>query len=395
MKMTKFVLKSFITLLVLSICSQSCSFFSPKERKRKEIAKMISDINNNKTVVNNSFSTELMEIMGITNCYTTNDTLVYEFTLTDSNYHTKNLTHDAMLFSLATKIKNSINREKILPKDMISDLAIAEYKIGVKYTDTDNHSASIVLDAEELKELKQNPYTVLEKLNRDSIIYTLLQNEKASMMPLLAEGSEITTIDVSINNNYEEFTFIYDCSNSDMKYISTEAMKLAVINTYQNNNDLISQSADVLKELGVNGFKFIIKNKTGFEKEEIVTWHDISSSNYITESQTTKAQLKTLIDASTADLKKECGKNGIVNAWAEESNRYLVYHYVYNGTSYSIKNMPSTPYLNNEVLKNMQKESSSEEIDAYRELGLLGVKYIYQDKGSPKQKIITVNFNDL
>ena len=62
----------------------------------------------------------------------------------------------------------------------------------------------------------------------------------------------------------------YNLTNNEMNYISIDAMKLGIINTFQNNSGVITQTIDVLKELGINGFKLIIKNNSGLKKEELI-----------------------------------------------------------------------------------------------------------------------------
>lgn len=383
--------------LFLIIISLFCSITScnSREKRREKIAREIQNLNLQNLTNSDYFDSDIMQIGQPSKCEVVDDAVIFEFEFNDSNYSTKYYTRDYFIFYIATNAKNTINKEKLMPKEIINDLKIAEYKLGYKFIDTKNNSFSFLMSPQELLEIKNNPIDVLEKVNRDSVKYTITQLEEASMRPFMNENGQISDVNVEINNDYEFYTLTFNLSNNEMKYISLDAMKLGIINVYQRGNINIKHARNILKELNINGIKLIIKNNIGFIKEETITWDEISSSNPTYEHHIINAQLQTHLNALNSDLKKDIGKNGIVNAWVDENNGYIIFNYVFNGITHSVKNLPSSAALKNEEITETKKNYKKEDLEFYKDINIIGIKRIFKDKNGSSKKTITLNFNEL
>lgn len=383
--------------LFLIIISLFCSITScnQREKRREKIAREIQNLNLQNYTSSDYFDSDIMQLGQLSKCEIVNDAVIFEFEFNDSNYLTKYYTRDYFIFAIATNLKNAINKEKFIPKEIINDLKIAEYNLVYKYIDTNNNSYIFLVSPQELLEMKNSPISVLETVNRDSVKYTITQLEEASMKSFMNEDSKISDISVEINNEYEVFTLTFNHSNSNMKYVSLDAMKLGVINVYQTDNVYVKQARNILKELNLNGIKLVIKNNFGFIKEEAITWNEISSSNPTYEHHIINAQLQTHLNALNTDLKKEIGQNGIVNAWVDENNGYIIFNYVFNGTSHSVENLPSSTILKNDEITAAKKNYIQDDLEFYKGINIIGIKRIFQDKNGSSKRTITLNFNEL
>lgn len=382
-----------VMMLVTLFAFQACSLFCAKERKRKELAKIVEKMNREKSSLGDNIDSDMFfEIGDITSCMIEGDAVVLEFRLIDDAISIKNFTRDAQLFSFAVMYKNKAGT---ISEKVAEDLRIAEYNLVYRYIDKENNILDFKLSPDELTQIIENPDEVINSVNRNNVIYTITKNEEAGLRPLLDDDSEISIVDVSIDDKYEIVTLTYNVPNDGMEYVSIEAIKRGVSLAYQDTEDmLIAQSKYVLKELGLDGIKIVIKNHFGFVKETVLTWNEIES-NKVSDEDIISAQRQTVIEAYNREQKAEIGKDGIINGWVEERGNYIATVYVFDGVNSSIDNIESLYEVKQAFISSMNNAEGAAEIAGLKELGFEGIKFVYKDKGQSGEKSITIKFEEM
>lgn len=383
-------------MLVASIAVQSCSLFSAKERKREELAKVINKLNKNTSSMNSQVDSDLFKEFGqFTSCKIEGESVVFEVHLIDEAYSARNYTRDAQLFSLAVMSKNMGGDDAYMSKKIVDDLRVAEYNLVYRYIDKDNNTLDFTLTPDEITKIRENPIEVINSVNRKNVIYTIEKNEEASLRYLLEEDSDISIVDVSIDDDYETITLTYNVSNEDMEYVSVNAISRSLCASYQNAADdiLVTQSMYALKELNLAGIRIVIKNQLGYRDEAILTWNEIESKP-MSEQDVIAAQRQTIIKALSKSQKDEIG-DGVVDSWAEERNNHIAIIYVLDGVTVSVDDIESLDEFKSHLISTMRTDEVRAEIEAYKEFGYIGYKFVYKNKGKSSEKVVTVNFNEI